>query len=230
MMLRSDCKRGLMSIIAVGGFAWLSPSARRDPLSARGTSTGIGHSAEKELYRGTVIRNQPASSCGESVIGDLLGEEGALGFVSGKGERLPVGGGCLAGTAEPAQQVGLDRGQVLVSRQAPVSLQLLDFRERSPGRRPSPGAQRGSAPRLVMATRPVACRTGRRFAASQSADGSHPAAAVRDRWSVTSRYLTAAAGEMACCQRPFLLVDVTVILVGQPWMVKPALIEPTCAW
>src|SRR6266536_5850559 len=130
MMLRSDCKRGLMSIIAVGGFAWLSPSARRNPLSARGTSTGIGHSAEKELYRGTVIRNQPASSCGESVIGDLLGEEGALGFVSGKGERLPVGGGCLAGTAEAAQQVGLDRGQVLVSRQAPVSLQLLDFRQR----------------------------------------------------------------------------------------------------
>ncbi len=33
------------------------------------------------------------ASCGEGVIGDPLGEEGALGFVGGQGERLPVGGG-----------------------------------------------------------------------------------------------------------------------------------------
>ena len=47
---------------------------------------------------------------------------------------------------------------------------------------------------------------------------------------MTSRYLTAAAGEMARCQRPFFLVDIAVILVDQRWMVKLALIVPTCAW
>jgi len=51
----------------------------------------------------------PVCSGGVSLPGDLLVEEGALGVVGGQGERLPVGGGRLAGPAEPAEQVRLDR-------------------------------------------------------------------------------------------------------------------------
>ena len=68
-----------------------------------------------------------------SVLADLLFEEGALGIVGGQGERLPVGIGCLAGAAEPAEQVGLDRGQVVVAGEAPVRFEPLDFRERRLG-------------------------------------------------------------------------------------------------
>ena len=60
------------------------------------------------------------------MIGDLLGEEGPLGFVGGEVERLPVGAGRLAGPADPAEQVGFDRGQVVISRQTSVAFELLD--------------------------------------------------------------------------------------------------------
>ena len=61
--------------------------------------------------RGRPLTSTPVCSGVVSLPGDLLGEEGALGLVRGQVERLPVGGGRLAGPAEPASRSALTAGR-----------------------------------------------------------------------------------------------------------------------
>ena len=75
-----------------------------------------------------------------NLVFDLRQEEGLLGLVGGQGERLPVGVGGLAGPAEPAEQVGPDRVQVLVAREPAVGVEPLDLGQRRLLTKPSMSA------------------------------------------------------------------------------------------
>src|SRR5580704_16667575 len=65
-----------------------------------------------------------------NLVFDLRQEEGPLGLVGGQRQRLPVGAGRLVGPAEPGQQVGPDRVQILVAGQSAVGVEPLDLGQR----------------------------------------------------------------------------------------------------